>query len=346
MKVLVTGGAGYIGSHTVVELAAQKHDPIVLDNFINSKPGVLKRLANICQRPIPLYRVDLQDLAALKAAIGEAIGDTDPGQVAVAHFAGFKAVAESVRDPLRYYHNNVVASLNLVECMQELGLSTLVFSSSASVYDTGTSMPVDEESRIGPNNPYGQTKAMVETILQDQCRVSPDWSAVLLRYFNPAGAHPGGNLGEDPPGPPNNLMPVITGVASGSQTELVINGDDWPTGDGTCIRDYIHVVDLAKGHVAALNWLKGRTGWRAFNLGTGHGYSVLDMLQSFEETNQVQVRRRLGPRRDGDVATIYSNPQRAAQELNWSATASLADMCRDAWRWEKQKPGWQSCSAS
>ena len=338
MKVLVTGGAGYIGSHTVVELASRGHEPIILDNFLNSKPAVLPRLESISGRAIRLYQVDLLDRPALMTAMTEAVGDTPPDQVAVIHFAGLKAVLESVREPLLYYHNNITGSLNLLSCMRQLALTKLVFSSSATVYSQHAAMPVDENSPTGPINPYGQTKAMIETILQDECASNGDWSMAILRYFNPAGAHPSGLIGEDPLGIPNNLMPLVTRVAVGRQEALTVFGDDWPTADGTCIRDYIHVVDLAQGHVAALQWLQEARGWRAFNLGTGKGSSVLELILGFEASTNTRVHRQTGPRRDGDVAAIYANPTRAATEFDWHANASLNDICRDAWNWQSHNP--------
>lgn len=337
LKVLVTGGAGYIGSHLVVALAAQRHEPVLLDNFSNSKPAVLPRLERLCGRRLALHQVDLLDRPALLAAMRTALSDTAPEQAAVMHLAGLKAVAESVREPLRYYRQNVIGSLNLVACMAELGLARLVFSSSAAVYSQDAAMPLGEASVLQPSNPYGRTKLTTERLLRDLCAADENWSVALLRYFNPAGAHPSGLIGEDPQGVPNNLMPLLVRAADGRR-ELAVFGDDWPTRDGSCVRDYIHVCDLAEGHVAVLDWLRETSGWRAFNLGTGRGCSVLELVRAFEEVNGVRVRLRAAPRRPGDVATLYADPARASAELGWSASLGLEEICRDAWHW-------QSCHA-
>ena len=333
MTVLLTGGAGYIGSHTLVELLNGGHDAIVVDDFSNSHPNALTRVRAITGRDFRFYEMNVCDTAALEKVFSENAIDC------VMHFAGRKAVGESVRKPRMYYRNNLDSTIALCEAMERHGVKRFVFSSSATVYlADGAEMPLTEESPRGCINPYGWTKYMCEQILRDVAAARPDWSVVLLRYFNPIGAHASGQIGEDPAGIPNNLMPYITQTALGRLEKLTVFGDDYPTHDGTGVRDYIHVVDLALGHVAALNYAIGHTGAVAINLGTGVGYSVLDIVRAFEKINGVRVPYTIGPRRPGDPATVYSNADRAEALLKWRATRSLEDMCRDSWRWQTQNP--------
>ena len=332
MRILLTGGAGFIGSHTYIELVSAGHDAIIVDNFYNSNRKVIDRLEKITGKPVTYYDVDVCDKVALDEVFCYQPVD------AVIHFAGYKAVGESVEKPLDYYRNNLDSTLTLCEVMREHGANCIVFSSSATVYGTSDDMPLVETMPTSCTSPYGWTKFMIEQILKDVANANPDWSVALLRYFNPIGAHASGLIGEDPVGIPNNLMPYITQVASGKLRELHVFGNDYPTPDGTGIRDYIHVVDLAKGHVAACSYLMNHSGCNIFNLGTGVGYSVLDLVNTFERINQVPIPYRIGPRRSGDVARCFSDAGKAKAQLGWQAEKTLDDMCADAWRWQKNNP--------
>ena len=333
--ILVTGGAGYIGSHTCVELLQAGHDVTIFDNFSNSHPESLERVQQITGKRLNLIRGDIRDRAMLVKAL------RDSGAHSVIHFAGLKAVGESVRQPLSYYDNNVVGSLRLLEAMSECSVKQLVFSSSATVYGDPQRLPLTEEHPLSATNPYGQTKLTVEHMLRDVQRGDASWRIGILRYFNPVGAHASGLIGEDPQGTPNNLMPFVAQVAIGRRSHLNVFGDDYPTPDGTGVRDYIHVVDLAIGHLKALEAL-GRWGHPAecmtVNLGTGKGYSVLDIVRAFEQASGKQVPYKVAPRRSGDVAACYADPSKAAALLGWWAERGLADMCADAWRWQSLNP--------
>ena len=332
MKVLLTGGAGYIGSHTYVEMLKAGHEAVIIDNFSNASKLVLKRLETITGRPVCCYDADVRDEDALRRIFSEHQID------AVIHFAGLKAVGESVHKPMEYYANNLDSTLALCRVMQAFGVRRLVFSSSATVYGVTDRVPLVETLPTGCTNPYGWTKYMNEQILQDVAHAYPDWSVALLRYFNPIGAHESGLIGENPVGIPNNLMPYITQVATGKLKELRVFGNDYPTHDGTGVRDYIHVVDLARGHICACEYLMGRTGCEVFNLGTGEGYSVLDLVHTFERVNGIHVPYVITERRPGDIATCYADASKAARVLGWKAEKNLEDMCRDSWRWQKQNP--------
>lgn len=332
MKVLVTGGAGYIGSHTCVELLAAGHEVVVIDNLCNSKEMALQRVRQISGRPLVFVHADLRDAAALAALFREYAFD------AVIHFAGLKAVGESVQVPLDYYHNNFIGSLTLCRVMLAAGLRTLVFSSSATVYGDPAALPIREDFPLSATNPYGRTKLFVEEMLRDLQRADDGWNIALLRYFNPAGAHSSGRIGEDPNGVPNNLMPFITQVAIGKQPELLVFGDDYDTPDGTGVRDYIHVVDLAQGHLAALERLMANPGLVTYNLGTGRGYSVLELIHAFERTCERSVPYRVVARRSGDIGLCYADPGLAHAELGWRARFDIEDMVRDSWRWQTCNP--------
>ena len=325
MKILVTGGAGYIGSHTCVELLNDGYEVVIADNFYNSSPDVPDRIERITGRKPVVYAIDVADGNALERIFSEHTID------AVIHFAGLKAVGESVRIPLRYYRNNLDTTLTLLETMERHGCRKIVFSSSATVYGPKNRSPYTEDMETSATNPYGWTKVMIEQILRDCCAANPDLSAVLLRYFNPIGAHESGLLGDDPNGIPNNLMPYVARVAAKQLPKLTIFGEDYPTRDGTCLRDYLHVVDLAKGHISALKYAEEHRGAEAFNLGTGDGVSVLELVNSFQKVNDVPVPYVIGGRRDGDLAEVYANPTRAHEELHWQAEKTVDDMCRDAW---------------
>jgi len=332
MRVLVTGGAGYIGSHTCLELLMDGHDVVVIDNLSNSNTIVFDRIERICGRRPVFYREDVcnnKKVAEILAA---------HRVEAVIHFAGLKSVGESVAQPLQYYINNVTGSLALLSAMQETGVSSLVFSSSATVYGNPESFPIHEDFPLSATNPYGRSKLMVEEILRDLIVADDSWHIALLRYFNPVGAHESGLIGEDPAGIPNNLMPYISQVAVGRRTELQIFGGDYPTPDGTGVRDYIHVVDLARGHIAALDWLRQHNGVHTFNLGTGQGKSVLEVVRAFEAVSGLHIPYRIVNRRLGDIAQCYADPSRAERELGWKAQRSIADMCRDAWNWQAKNP--------
>ena len=331
MKVLLTGGAGYIGSHTIVEMCEAGHDVVVVDNFSNSSPKSVRRVEEIVGHSIPLYEADVCDEAALDRIFAEHQID------AVVHFAGLKAVGESVRMPLEYYENNLVSTFSLLRAMKRAGVKKLIFSSSATVYGAPERCPITEDFETGHcSNPYGWTKYMIEQILTDCAKADPELQVILLRYFNPVGAHKSGRIGEMPNGIPNNLMPYITQVAVGKLKQLSVYGNDYPTPDGTGVRDYIHVVDLARGHVAALGY--GKPGVAVFNLGTGVGYSVLDMVKAFSSENGVDVPYRIAERRPGDIAACYADPAKAKAELGWQATHTLEDMVRDSWRWQSGNP--------
>ncbi len=332
MKILVTGGAGYIGSHTCVELLNEDYEVVVLDNLSNSSEESLNRVRRITGRPLDFYKTDLLDKKATAAVFADHQID------AVIHFAGLKAVGESVLIPLKYFHNNITGTLNLLEVMGDASVKNLVFSSSATVYGDPASLPITEDFPLSATNPYGRTKLMIEEILKDLYRSDETWNIALLRYFNPVGAHSSGEIGEDPAGIPNNLMPYISRVAVGSLPEVNVFGNDYPTPDGTGVRDFIHVVDLALGHIRTLPKLFARPGIVIYNLGTGQGYSVLDMIKGFEEACGGEIPYKIGPRRAGDVAACWADPSKAFDELGWKSQKTLDDMCRDTWRWQKQNP--------
>ena len=333
MKVLVTGGAGYIGSHTCVELIEAGYEPVVIDNLSNSNPESLNRVKTITGKAVPFYEGDVRDEQLLNTIFSE-----HDIQCAI-HFAGLKAVGESVAKPLEYYENNLCSTMTLCRVMAKRGVKRIVFSSSATVYSGDNEMPLRETSKTGNcTNPYGWTKYMGEQILRDLTVADPEWSVVLLRYFNPVGAHASGLIGEHPNGIPNNLMPFISQTAIGKRHHLSVFGNDYDTHDGTGVRDYIHVVDLAKGHVAAISHLLKNTGESVFNLGTGTGYSVLDMVKAFETANGVPVPYEIAPRRPGDLATCYADPAKSAEVLGWKATKDQTDMCRDSWNWQSKNP--------
>ena len=333
MNVLVTGGAGYIGSHTCVELIEAGYTPIVIDNLSNSNPESLRRVAEITGKDVAFIEGDVRDEALLEKIFSE-------HEISCAiHFAGLKAVGESVAKPLEYYRNNLDATMTLCKVMAAHNVKRIIFSSSATVYSGDNEMPLRENSKTGScTNPYGWTKYMGEQILRDIAKADPEWSVVNLRYFNPVGAHASGKIGEHPNGIPNNLMPYISQTAIGKRDHLNVFGNDYPTPDGTGVRDYIHVVDLAKGHVAAIRYLMSHTGEGIFNLGTGHGYSVLDMVHAFEEANGVRVPYEITARRPGDLPTCYADPAKSRDVLGWRAEKNLVDMCRDTWNWQKQNP--------
>ena len=332
-NVLVTGGAGYIGSHTCLELLENGYGVVVIDNLCNSNPKSLNRVQKLTGKTLKFYEGDVRDEALLKKIFAE-------NEIScVIHFAGLKAVGESVAKPWEYYDNNLNTTLVLTKVMKEVGMKNIIFSSSATVYTADNEMPLRETSRTGGcTNPYGWTKYMTEQILSGISHADPEWSVVLLRYFNPIGAHKSGLIGEDPRGIPNNLMPYITQVAIGRREKLSIYGNDYDTHDGTGVRDYIHVVDLAKGHVAAVKYVTEHRGCEVFNLGTGTGYSVLDMVKTFEKANGVKVPYEIVARRPGDLPTCYADPAKSAAVLGWKAEKNLEDMCRDSWRWQSQNP--------
>jgi UDP-glucose 4-epimerase len=330
---LVTGGAGYIGSHTVLQLLETDHQVIVLDNLCNASSESLNRVEALTGKKITFVEGDIRDNTVLELLFSKHKIDS------VIHFAGLKAVGESVEQPLKYYENNVYGTLTLCKVMQAHGVKNLVFSSSATVYGDPVELPLREDMPTGqPTNPYGQSKLMVELVLRDVHKSDNNWNIALLRYFNPAGAHPSGRIGEDPNGIPNNLMPFITQVATGKREFLSIFGDDYDTPDGTGVRDYIHVEDLAAGHLKALEKLKQNIGLVTYNLGTGVGYSVLDMVKEFEKQSGKAVPYKMVPRREGDVAACYAEPALAATELNWKADLDLKEMCRDSWKWQSTNP--------
>ncbi len=333
MKILVTGGAGYIGSHTVVELQNAGHDVVVVDNLCNSSEKALKRVEEITKKPVKFYKKDILDTKSLDKIFKKEKFDC------VIHFAGLKAVGESVAQPWRYYNNNIAGTLSLLDVMTRHNVKNMVFSSSATVYGDPAFVPITEDCPKGQcTNPYGWTKSMLEQILTDIQKADKEWNIVLLRYFNPIGAHPSGLIGENPNGVPNNLMPYITQVAVGKREELGVFGNDYKTHDGTGVRDYIHVVDLARGHVLALKKIKDKSGLSIYNLGTGKGYSVLDVVKNFEKANKIKIPYSIKPRRAGDIDECYSSAKKAERELGWRAEYGILEMCRDAWNFQKKNP--------
>lgn len=332
MSVLITGGTGFIGSHTMVEFLNDGYDLVALDNFCNSKPCVIERIEQITGKSFKFYQVDLLDAEALDRIFDE--NDID----SVIHFAGLKAVGESVREPLMYYNNNITGTLNLCASMLKHGVKNIVFSSSATVYGAPKTVPIKENFPLSTTNPYGQTKLVIERILADIAVANPDWSVSVLRYFNPIGAHESGLIGEDPKGIPNNLLPYITKVGIGEIEYLSVFGNDYPTPDGTGVRDYIHVVDLAKAHLAALKRAQSTHGTEYYNIGTGNGYSVLDIVKAYESTTGVNIPYVIVDRRPGDVAESYADPGKAYELLGWKAQYGIEDMCRDAYNWQTKNP--------
>ena len=332
MKILVTGGAGYIGTHTCVELLNAGYEIVVVDNFSNSKPEALNRVREITEKDFTFYEADLLDKEALNMIF------TENEIEAVIHFAGLKAVGESVEQPLWYYHNNLFSTVILCEVMKKFNVKKLVFSSSATVYGLPEQVPINEEFLLGATNPYGRTKQMIEEILRDLYVSDHEWSVALLRYFNPIGAHKSGRIGEDPNGIPNNLLPYISQVAVGKLDELNVFGNDYPTPDGTGVRDYIHVVDLAIGHLRALEKILGSTGVEAYNLGTGNGYSVLEIVDAFEKASGRNIPYKITARRPGDIGVCYADPTKARVELGWVAERGIEEMCEDSWRWQFNNP--------
>jgi len=332
MTILVTGGAGYIGSHTCLELLASGYDVVVVDNLCNSSKEGLRRVEEITGKQVTFYEMDLRDTDGLHEIFLEHAIES------VIHFAGLKAVGESVRMPLHYYSNNIAATLGLCQVMEEFGVKNIVFSSSATVYGDPATVPITEDFPLSATNPYGNSKLFIEQILQDLHTADSSWNVGLLRYFNPVGAHVSGRIGEDPNDIPNNLMPYVAQVAVGRLPELSVFGNDYPTPDGTGVRDYIHVVDLAKGHIKAIEKLKTNPGVVIYNLGTGKGYSVLDMVRAFEKASGRKVPYRITARRPGDIAVCYADPSKAWKELGWQAEKGIEEMCEDAWRWQSTNP--------
>ena len=333
MKILVTGGAGFIGSHTVVELINAGHEPVVIDNLSNASAESLNRVKKITGKDVTFYKADIRDGAALSDILDKEKVD------ACIHFAGLKAVGESVAKPWEYYDNNIAGTLTLVDALKKHGAKNIIFSSSATVYGDPAFVPITEECPKGScTNPYGWTKSMLEQILSDIQKADPSWNVILLRYFNPIGAHKSGLIGENPNGIPNNLMPYITQVAVGKREKLTVFGNDYDTHDGTGVRDYIHVVDLAKGHVLALKKIEENAGLKIYNLGTGVGYSVLDIVKNFEEATGVKIPYVIGERRPGDIATCYASAEKAYKELGWKAQYGIKEMCEDSWRFQKNNP--------
>jgi len=332
MTILVTGGAGYIGSHTCLELLAAGYDVVVVDNLCNSRKEGLRRVEEITGKQVTFYELDLRDTDGLHDIFQKHAIES------VIHFAGLKAVGESVRMPLRYYSNNIAATLELCRVMEEYGVKNIVFSSSATVYGDPATVPITEDFPLSATNPYGNSKLFIEQILQDLHTADSSWNVALLRYFNPVGAHVSGRIGEDPNDIPNNLMPYVAQVAVGRLQELSVFGNDYPTPDGTGVRDYIHVVDLAKGHIKAIEKLRTNPGVAIYNLGTGKGYSVLDMVRAFEKASGRKVPYKITARRPGDIAACYADPGKARQELGWQAEKGIEEMCEDAWRWQSTNP--------
>ena len=334
MHIIVTGGAGYIGSHTCLELLNTGHEVTVIDNLCNANKEGLHRVEQLTGKTVRFFQVDLLDPVAVDQVFKES-----PTATVVIHFAGLKAVGESVEKPLLYYKNNLTGTINLCQVMQDHGVKNIVFSSSATVYGDPATVPITEDfPLLACTNPYGRTKSMIEDILRDVYVADPEWNVALLRYFNPVGAHDSGRIGEDPNGIPNNLMPYISQVAVGKLEELSVFGDDYPTPDGTGVRDYIHVVDLATGHLRALEKLEEKPGVVTYNLGTGQGYSVLDMVKAFEKVTGKKVAYRIDPRRSGDIAQCYADPSLAEKELGWRAQRGIDEMCTDTWRWQSNNP--------
>ena len=339
MNILLAGGAGYIGSHTAIELLNAGHTVIVVDDYSNSSPEATKRVEKITGKAIKSYEADVKDKTLVAKIFQENEIDC------VIHFAGLKAVGESVEQPVKYYRNNIDTTLTLLECMKEYGVKRMVFSSSATVYGEENSVPCVETMKRGScTNPYGWTKVMMEEILEDTAKADPDLTVILLRYFNPIGAHESGLIGEDPQGIPNNLMPYVSQVAVGKRECLTIFGDDYDTPDGTCRRDYIHVMDLANGHLKAVEYAKDHNGVEIFNLGTGNPYSVLEIIQAFQNATGVTVNYKIGPRRAGDLPECWANADKSARILGWKANRDLETMCRDAWNWQSKNPeGYMNC---
>ena len=332
-RILVTGGAGFIGSHTLIELHKAGYESVVVDNLVNSNPEALRRVGELIGAEVPFVKADIRDREALNKVFEQYKFDS------CIHFAGLKAVGESVAKPLEYYENNMSGTFTLIDVMRQHGCKNIIFSSSATVYGDPAIIPITEECPKGHcTNPYGQTKSMLEQVLMDVQKADPEWNVVLLRYFNPIGAHQSGRIGENPNGIPNNLMPYITQTAIGRRKELGVFGNDYDTHDGTGVRDYIHVVDLATAHVAALQAIEKNAGLAIYNIGTGHGYSVLDVVNAFEKANGVKVPYSIKPRRPGDIATCYCDPSKAERELGWKAKYGIEDMCRDSWNWQSQNP--------
>ncbi len=332
MAIMIAGGAGYIGSHTCIELQNAGYDVVVVDNLYNSKKKVIHRVKAITGKHVPFYQVDVADKEGMRNVFRA------HNIEAVINFAGYKAVGESVAKPLMYYENNIAGTVALCQVMEEFGCKKIVFSSSATVYGVAEKMPLTEDMPLGAINPYGRTKLFLEYILKDLTVPDPEWTVSLLRYFNPIGAHPSGTIGEDPKGIPNNLMPYISQVAVGRRDHLSVFGNDYPTPDGTGVRDYIHVVDLAKGHVCAVKWVLKHTGWDAVNLGTGNGTSVLELVAAFEKASGVKIPYEITPRRPGDPPTVYADATKAKEVLGWEAELTIDDMCRDSWNWQKNNP--------
>ncbi|MDO5521267.1 MAG: UDP-glucose 4-epimerase GalE [bacterium] len=332
MAILVTGGAGYIGSHTCVELIKEGHEIVVVDNLCNSSEVSLQRVEELTGTKVKFYHVDLLDREALTEVFDKESIDS------VIHFAGLKAVGESVAKPLEYYYNNITGTLVLLDVMRQHNCKNIIFSSSATVYGNPHTVPITEDFPLSVTNPYGRTKLMTEEILQDVYKADNEWNIVLLRYFNPIGAHKSGRIGEDPKGIPNNLVPYIAQVAVGKLEALGVFGNDYPTPDGTGVRDYIHVVDLAIGHVKALKKLEGQQGVSIYNLGTGNGYSVLEVLHAFEKACGKTLKYQIKPRRAGDIPTCYADPKKAREELGWVAERGIEEMCEDSWRWQSNNP--------
>jgi len=332
MKILVTGGAGYIGSHTCVELLQRGHEVVVIDNLSNSKRDSLERIQELANKSLEFHKIDLLDKDALSDAFDNNSID------AVIHFAGLKAVGESVTIPLRYYYNNITGTLNLCDVMNTYNVRNIVFSSSATVYGNPRELPIKEDFPLSATNPYGRSKLMIEEILQDLYRSDASWNIALLRYFNPVGAHPSGRIGEDPNGIPNNLLPYISQVAVGKLPKLFVYGNDYPTPDGTGIRDYIHVVDLAVGHIMALQKLMSNPGVVIYNFGTGHGNSVMEVIKAFEKASKKKIPYKIVGRRAGDIAACYADPTKANRELGWMAKKFIDEMCEDVWRWQSMNP--------
>ena len=332
MAILITGGAGYIGSHTMVEFLNAGRELVVIDNFMNSKPEALERVKKITGKDFKFFQVDLLDREAVDKVVRENNIDS------CIHFAGLKAVGESCAKPMLYYHNNITGTLNLCEALQKYGAKRIVFSSSATVYGNPASVPITEDFPLSTTNPYGETKLMIERILKDIYNADNEWSISVLRYFNPIGAHSSGLIGEDPQGIPNNLLPYITQVAAGRRECLSVFGNDYNTPDGTGVRDYIHVVDLARAHLKAIELAETVTGIDYFNIGTGVGYSVLDIVHAYEKATGIKINYKIAPRRPGDIDECYANPKKAYEVLGWSAQYNIEDMCRDSYNWQKKNP--------
>ena len=332
MRILVTGGAGYIGSHTSIVLLEQGHDVVIVDNLCNSKRVAVDRVEELSGKKVTFYQYDVCDEAKMREVFSKESID------AVIHFAGLKAVGESVAIPLRYYDNNLTSTLVLLKVMRKYGVKNFVFSSSATVYGDPHTVPITEDFPLSTTNPYGSTKLMIEMILKDVYKADPTMNIALLRYFNPIGAHPSGRIGEDPAGIPNNLVPYIAQVAVGKLDHVNVFGNDYNTPDGTGVRDYIHVMDLASGHVAAIHKLESRPGLVIYNLGTGHGYSVLDVIHAYEKACGKKLPYVIGPRRPGDIAACYADPTKAREELGWEAKYGIEEMCRDSWNWQSHNP--------